>query len=524
MGLAAAQAGVSAWLPRGFALTTVSDVLCALMMIAPLAAFSLNALPNHGRMRAFWVLQSAGWVMWLADQALWIYYDMFLRKPMPDAFAGDVLLFLAGVPMLAGLLLRPHVKPSKNNARLGIMDFSLLMIWWVYFYVYFVVSWEYVSLNLPIYNRNYDRLYNLELLVLVTVILSLIRGSSGAWRRFYIAFLGAVIFNSAAFILQNLAIEEGKYFNGSWYDTPYLVSFAIFTAVALRGRKLAPSPETVEEEKRNAWMARLAMVAVMSLPVIAVIAVQDHHSPFEVVRFRVIVTVTTMFGMAALVFMKQHRLHQQLQQSNRVLQDASMADPLTGLRNRRFFAETIEGDVAQALRAHAEKRDPATRDLIFYLVDADDFKEVNDKYGHDSGDGVLIEMSRRISSAIRNSDALIRWGGEEFLIVSRYTDRRDAGILAQRVMDAVGEQPYRVRSGDATIRRTCSVGWAAFPWSESDTDSLRYEEVLNIADRGLQRAKAAGKNRAIGMSAPRSREIHRVDERAAEALIVAGPA
>ena len=74
-----------------------------------------------------------------------------------------------------------------------------------------------------------------------------------------------------------------------------------------------------------------------------------------------------------------------------------MTDPLTGLRNRRYFSATIEADVGQALRSHADKHDPHTRDLVFYLIDADNFKEVNDRYGHDIGDVVLVEMARRVS-------------------------------------------------------------------------------------------------------------------------------
>jgi hypothetical protein len=93
---------------------------------------------------AFWILQAAAWFLWLADQSLWIAYDIFLHKPVPEVFAGDVLLFVAGVPMLAGLLLRPHLQPSARSARLGVLDFLLLMFWWVYFYVYFVECWHYV--------------------------------------------------------------------------------------------------------------------------------------------------------------------------------------------------------------------------------------------------------------------------------------------------------------------------------------------------------------------------------------------
>jgi len=182
-----------------------------------------------------------------------------------------------------------------------------------------------------------------------------------------------------------------------------------------------------------------------------------------------------------------------------VLEEASLTDPLTGLRNRRYFSATIEADVAQALRSHADAHDAHTRDLVFYLIDADNFKDINDRYGHDVGDRVLIEMSRRISSSIRHSDVLVRWGGEEFLIVSRYTDRREAELLAQRVLSAVADAPFAINDPGEKIHRTCSLGWAPFPWFVEDPRAVTHEEVLSLADRGLQQAKQTGRNRAVGI-------------------------
>ena len=160
-----------------------------------------------------------------------------------------------------------------------------------------------------------------------------------------------------------------------------------------------------------------------------------------------------------------------------MLQEASLTDPLTGLRNRRFFSATIDADVSQALRSHTDDHDPHTRDLVFYLIDADNFKEVNDRFGHDVGDRVLIEMARRISSSIRHSDVLVRWGGEEFLIVSRYTDRKEAELLAQRVLAAVADTPFIISAADGSLYRTCSLGWAPFPWFTEIPRAVTYEEV-----------------------------------------------
>ena len=120
-------------------------------------------------------------------------------------------------------------------------------------------------------------------------------------------------------------------------------------------------------ESYSSWMANLAMMAVLSLPIIALFALLDPRLPHEASNFRVLVTLATMFLMAFLLFIQHRRLNRELRRTNVVLQEASLTDPLTGLRNRRYFSATIEADVSQALRSHADGHDPHTRDLVFYL-------------------------------------------------------------------------------------------------------------------------------------------------------------
>jgi diguanylate cyclase (GGDEF)-like protein len=470
-----------------------------LLLIALAMVFGQNAAPNRGRLRAFWVMLSVGWFISLVNQLWWMYYDLVLRKPVPMLFAGDVLLFVPGILMLAGLLLRPHLQQSEHSARLGMLDFLLLMFWWVCFYVYLVMSWQYISPNQALYNQNYDRLYMVENLILAVVLGLLIKQSSGAWRRFYALFLAAIVFSYASFAVENRAIEMNIYFSGSWYDSPYMASIAFFMVVAMRGRSLRLTQDNIEEEKYGSWMAGLAILAVLSIPVIVLTAVLEKGLSAAVVHFRVLVSAVAMFAMAGLVFMKQQLMQRELTRANHVLEESSMTDPLTGIRNRRFFSSTIDGDVGRCVRAYAEGEDRSTRDLIFYLIDLDNFKKVNDLHGHDAGDRILIEAARRVSSAIRNSDVLVRWGGEEFLIVSRYTDRGRATILADRVMHALRAKPFSV-GASGEVRQTCSIGWAAFPWNEDQVEAMSFEAVLKYADRGLYRAKKAGKDQAVGMT------------------------
>jgi diguanylate cyclase (GGDEF)-like protein len=205
--------------------------------------------------------------------------------------------------------------------------------------------------------------------------------------------------------------------------------------------------------------------------------------------------------MGALASLKQSRSDEELAQANLDLREASFSDLLTGTRNRRYLATFIEADIQQVLRSYSAEADAEAkrnRDLIFYLIDADHLKEVNDAYGHDVGDEVLVELARRISSAIRHSDVLIRWGGEEFLVVSRYTDRENAAALATRVLAAVGGELFTVKGGHS-FRRTCSIGWAAFPWFVKHPESVPYEELLRLTDCALYEAKKAGRNQAVGM-------------------------
>ena len=486
-------------LRQGLVLAAFSDIVSALLMLSALLTFAWHGMASKGRMRWFWLLQSAGWALWLSDQMVWVTFDLVLKRKMPAMHPADSLLFLAGAPMVAGVLLRPHRQTSERSARLGVLDFLLLALWWLYLYVSFVVCWQYISPNLDAYNRNFDVLSWAESILLAGVLLIFWRESTGRWKTLYACLCGAVVFNAVWFYVLNRAIERDVYFTGSWYDIPYSGSFAVFTAVGLLGAGLTPTPEGAADEAYGSWMANLAMLAVLTLPIIALFAMLDPRLPPSVSHFRVLVTLATMFLMAFVLFIQHRRLNRELRRTNVVLQEASLTDPLTGLRNRRYFSATIESDVNQALRSHADGRDPHTRDLVFYLIDADNFKEVNDRYGHDVGDRVLVEMARRLSSSIRDSDVLVRWGGEEFLIVSRYTDRGDAEWLAQRVLSAVADTPIILATSAETMYRTCSMGWAAFPWFADDPRAITYEEVLTLADRGLRQAKQLGKNRAVGI-------------------------
>jgi len=193
----------------------------------------------------------------------------------------------------------------------------------------------------------------------------------------------------------------------------------------------------------------------------------------------------------------------ELIEKNKELEEISLTDPLTATRNRRYFYETISTDIAQALRSHlktvAPQPSPAPRqDLIFALVDIDRFKRVNDELGHAAGDKLLQEVAKRIESVKRGTDDLVRWGGEEFLLVCRSTDREHAPMLFARVLEAIRDMPFDVGNG-VEVHKTCSIGWTPFPWLTDDVGHLSIENVIELADKALYIAKREGRNRTVGL-------------------------
>ncbi len=193
----------------------------------------------------------------------------------------------------------------------------------------------------------------------------------------------------------------------------------------------------------------------------------------------------------------------ELMQKNKELEDQSLTDPLTGTRNRRYFYETISKDYAQSTRSYLKtprpgEAAPVGQELIFLLVDIDRFKRVNDDLGHTAGDRLLREMAKRIESVMRKSDDLVRWGGEEFLLVCRTTDRENASLLCNRLLETIRKVPFDVGNG-VQIHKTCSIGWAPFPWTKEDVGLLSIENVIELADKALYLAKREGRNRSYGM-------------------------
>ncbi|HEX7640524.1 MAG TPA: diguanylate cyclase, partial [Burkholderiaceae bacterium] len=187
-----------------------------------------------------------------------------------------------------------------------------------------------------------------------------------------------------------------------------------------------------------------------------------------------------------------------LEEANGRLERASTTDALTGLHNRRYLTQCIDAEVAAVLRAHEDGR--AAPALSFFMIDLDHFKAVNDVHGHAAGDAVLCEVARRLKAVARESDRLVRWGGEEFLLVARDTPFAEAGIIAERICEAMRAAPFEVAPG-VRLARTCSVGFAVLPFLGAQPHLAGWSSVVEVADQALYAAKAGGRDGWIGLAA-----------------------
>lgn len=228
---------------------------------------------------------------------------------------------------------------------------------------------------------------------------------------------------------------------------------------------------------------------------------QNQLKAVEIERQKLQQDVTLLIGVVVilaaillyLLYRKVQSANQKLKEANDQLAYQSLRDPLTGLFNRRSFQEQMDKRQRQV-----ERRQLAALTTDgFILLDVDFFKHVNDHFGHAAGDAVLVEIANRLSKLTRNDDMVLRWGGEEFLILLRRVDIKSLAAFTQRVLDTIGNTP--VTFGDQQIRVTASAGFLTYPFANLNEQTMGWAKALQLADMALYLGKVHGRNRAYGL-------------------------
>lgn len=204
--------------------------------------------------------------------------------------------------------------------------------------------------------------------------------------------------------------------------------------------------------------------------------------------------VTVMAGIFVFYLYRRARdANLKLSDANKQLEFHSVRDALTGLFNRRAFLDIMQRRTRDVTSLRREDDNPDG----LLVLDIDHFKCVNDTLGHGAGDAVLVEVARRLRLAVRESDMIMRWGGEEFLVYSPKGTALHIKNLAERILKVISQAPFN--AGGKSITVTVSGGFLCLPFSGIPETECNWEKALQIADMALYLAKLNGRNRVCGV-------------------------
>jgi len=321
IGLLLTYGAAACFLPHGPWLAAFGDITPLLLIVLAAALMVANAYSTQSQTRVFWALMAAGCILWSANLATWTFFEVLLRRNVPDPFFGDVILFIHTVPFMAAVALRPHRPREEKKLHFGTLNFLMLLIWWMFLYAFVVFPDEYVSLNAAVYSRNYDLLYLVENLVLLAALGFLTSRAKGGWRKVYWNLFFAMGLYALSSQLVNAAITRNEYYSGSWYDIPFVASICWLIFAALMARELNPVCDSAPPQ-HSKWLAltpRLAMAAILSLPILACWSEFVDTAPAPIRHFRLLASLTAMLVLGIFVFWRQYLLDHELM---RLLKDS----------------------------------------------------------------------------------------------------------------------------------------------------------------------------------------------------------
>jgi signal transduction histidine kinase len=320
--------------PSPFLRTAMGDLVPLFLTAATTLLMLGNAFASRGHARLFWSLMTVGMAMWSFNQAGWAWFEVVARKPLPDPFVGDVVLFLHVVPMMAAVVIRPHRVDDSDGMLPSTLNVLILLVWWVIVYAFAVFPDEYIFTNPSVYNLRWDLLYLVEELMLIGVSGWSFFSSSGTWRRLYgNIFVASVVYTCASEAM-NAAIARGTYVTGGRYDIVFVAALLMFFWAALFGRRcLSETPAIPAAATTHRTLApSLAKLALLSLPMMGYWALFLSAGPPYLRQVRFTVAMGGVAALAFVVFLRQYLLDRRLVQL--LKQSRSSYDNLQRLQRR----------------------------------------------------------------------------------------------------------------------------------------------------------------------------------------------
>jgi len=457
-------------------------VQCFVPLIAN-AGLLINAGTPHWRRNIFWMLLALSCTMWMVGQFEWTYYEIYLHRDVPDPFAGDIVFFLRGIPLIAALALRPHRKTEDLRLGLSYLDFALLLTWWTFVYVFFVLPWMYVVKADEIYNYSYNLLNVVQQLVVVMGFGVFWLRTRTAWRAVYAYLFAATALYMLSSLTTNVAIAHNDYYTGSVYDLPLLTVFFLYALagfVAFQRRKELDLPsdnglatETERAANSQAWATRFAMAAVLSLPLFALYAMYLERSSAPIRDFRLTVTLVASVPLVLLVFLRTH-----LADRDRAILLAKSESSIENLQ--RLQAQMVQSEKLISLgqlaagAAH-EINNPLTAILGYSDLLADDLA-LPDRARATAGK--IREQARRTRSLVQNLLSFARQVPPERTLMD----------INSIITNAVQLRALDLHSGGSHIETQLE---SVLPGVRGDQNQLM-QVIFNIVNNGLDAMTESG--------------------------------
>jgi two-component system cell cycle response regulator len=274
----------------------------------------------------------------------------------------------------------------------------------------------------------------------------------------------------------SITVLNGSYAAGNFLDAIWMsATFTLAAAVLHPSVRQLVAPSSTATPDASAGRLTVLAIAAVIAPTVMVLQYLRGVDPHVLVAGLVcnLLFLLVLGRMAGLVRAQRH---------------AAITDGLTGLRSRRFFEQALHAESVRSARTGTE--------LGMLLLDIDHFKAVNDTYGHNAGDRVLVEIAHRLGGLVRPGDLVARYGGEEFAILLPGASLGTAREVAERVRRGVAMAPIAIGE-DRLHQITISVGLSGMPSICRETD-----ELVLAADRALYAAKGAGRDRVASAEAP----------------------
>ena len=405
----ALYAGVSLSLHRGSpTLVVFGDVVQCVVPLIANAGLLLNAGTPYWRRNIFWMLLALSCTLWMIGQFQWTYYEIYLHRPLPGLYPGDILFFLRGIPLMAALALKPHQKSGEVRTRLGYMDFGLLLTWWTYVYVFFVLPWIYATPSSAQYNHNFNLITDTQNGVIVFWLIFLWLRSHGAWKKVYFHLMGASVAYMLASLVVDVQNDVGVYYTGSLNDLPLISAFFWFALAGLiaysnRAQLDATQPEesfhSLEDSSQSVhgWSSRLAMAAVISLPLLALYSLRADSAEQNVRDFRLVTTMVAALPLAGLIFVRSH--FAETDRARLLVQSEQALENLKRLQTQLVQTEKLVSLGQLAAGAAHEINNPLAAILGFSDLLADD-ETLPDKAR--STASKIREQARRTKTLVGN--------------------------------------------------------------------------------------------------------------------------